>query len=79
MPTARRAPAKVADVSWTWRLETADGAEAPGQKAPPHPNQSDAESWLGEHWRELADAGVAQASLFEGERKVYGPMSLAEG
>jgi hypothetical protein len=46
--------------------------------APPHPNQSDAESWLGEHWRELADAGVAQVSLFDGEAKVYGPMPLAE-
>ena len=66
-------------MSWTWRLESADGGEVSGASVPAHPNQSDAESWLGEHWRELADAGVAQATLFEGDRKVYGPMSLAEG
>ena len=49
-----------------------------GASAPAHPNQSDAESWLGEHWRELADLGVAQVTLFDEDRKVYGPMSLAE-
>jgi hypothetical protein len=66
-------------VSWLWRLEATDGTEMPGPPAPPQSNQSDAESWLGEHWRELADAGVAQVTLFDGERKVYGPMPLAEG
>jgi hypothetical protein len=65
-------------VSWTWRLEGPDGDPVSRPSAPPHPNQSDAESWLGEHWRELADAGVAQVSLFDGEAKVYGPMPLAE-
>jgi hypothetical protein len=66
-------------MSWTWRLEDADGIERSTPTSPMHSNQSDAESWLGEHWRELAGAGVAQATLFEGDRKVYGPMSLAEG
>jgi hypothetical protein len=66
-------------MSWTWRLEGADGDGVQGPPPPSHPNQSDAESWLGEHWRELADAGVARATLFDDERKVYGPMSLAEG
>jgi len=66
-------------MSRTWRLESADGGELAAPPSPAHPNQSDAESWLGEHWRELADAGVAQATLFDDERKVYGPMSLAEG
>ncbi len=68
-------------MSWTWRLEELDGRElsqAAQPAQPVHSNQSDAESWLGEQWRELADAGVAQATLFEDERKVYGPMSLAE-
>jgi len=65
-------------MSWTWRLEDAEGTELSDPTSPPHPNQSDAESWLGEHWRELADAGVAQATLFDDDRKVYGPMSLAE-
>jgi hypothetical protein len=65
-------------MSWTWRLEDADGGEVSGPASPVHSNQSDAESWLGEHWRELAQAGVAQATLFEDARKVYGPMSLSE-
>jgi hypothetical protein len=66
-------------VSWTWRLEGNDGARLSSPSSPTHSNQSDAESWLGEHWRELAQAGVAQASLFADDRKVYGPMPLAEG
>ena len=65
-------------MTWSWRLEDTDGSELSKPASPGHSNQSDAESWLGEHWRELAEAGVAQATLFEDERKVYGPMSLAE-
>jgi hypothetical protein len=65
-------------MSWIWRLEAADGSELPDPPSPTHSNQSDAESWLGEQWRELADAGVAQATLFEDDRMVYGPMSLSE-
>jgi hypothetical protein len=66
-------------VTWRWRLEAADGSELTAPSSPVQPNQSDAESWLGENWRELAAAGVAQATLFDGDRLVYGPMSLAEG
>lgn len=66
-------------MAWTWQLEGADGTRLDDPVPPPHSNQSDAESWLGEHWRELAKAGVAQATLLDGARKVYGPMSLAEG
>ena len=68
----------MARVTWRWRLEATDGTELTGPNSPVHPNQSDAESWLGENWRELADAGVAQASLFDGDRRVYGPMPLSE-
>jgi hypothetical protein len=65
-------------MSWTWRLESADGTPLPAPLAPVQTTQSDAETWLGEAWRELADEGVAQVSLlFEGEL-VYGPMSLSE-
>ena len=39
---------------------------------------ADAESWLGESWRELADAGVATATLFSAGTYVYGPMPLSE-
>lgn len=66
-------------MSWTWRLESLDGAALAHPESPPHGNQSDAESWLGENWRELGEAGVAQATLFEDDREVYGPMSFADG
>ncbi|MEO6885731.1 MAG: hypothetical protein ABI232_05500 [Jatrophihabitantaceae bacterium] len=65
-------------MSWSWRLEGVDGTPLSTPASPPHQNQSDAESWLGEQWRELADAGVVQATLLDGAVEVYGPMSLAE-
>lgn len=67
-------------MSWHWRLENVAGedVDAPGlDTGELFPTQSDAESWVGELWRELLDAGVGQVSLFEDERKVYGPMSLS--
>jgi len=59
-------------------MEAADGSTLDEPVGPAHSNQSDAESWIGEQWRELAEAGVAQVTLFDGDRKVYGPMPLAE-
>ena len=64
---------------WSWRLENAVGVEVDvtgdlaGQR---FSNQSDAESWVGETWAELADAGVDAVTLLEHDRQVYGPMSL---
>ena len=66
-------------VSWVWRLEGADGTPSQALPSPTHPSQSDAESWLGETWRELAAAGIAQVTLFEDSTLVYGPMPLTEG
>jgi hypothetical protein len=66
-------------VAWTWRYEDAEGGAVDGAEVPtgePFPTQSDAETWLGENWRELLSAGVEQVSLLEGGRVVYGPMSL---
>jgi hypothetical protein len=66
-------------VSWSWRYESADGDPVTPADLPPaesFPTQSDAESWLGEEWRPLLAAGVARVSLLEGDRVVYGPMSL---
>lgn len=40
------------------------------------PTQGDAESWLGECYPDLLDAGVDAVSLYEEDRKVYGPMRL---
>jgi hypothetical protein len=63
---------------WTWRYEKADGAvvNGVGQQEAIFASQGDAESWLGENWRELLDGGVEQVSLFDDARKEYGPMSL---
>lgn len=76
-PTFRRPSA--AERPWSWRMESSDGTEVDltgelaGQR---FLNQSDAESWVGETWAELADAGVDAVTLLEHERRVYGPMSL---
>lgn len=64
--------------AWRWRLEDSSGAEVTpeGTESPDFPSQSDAESWVGEVWRDLLEAGVDAVTLFEGDREVYGPMSL---
>ena len=65
-------------MAWTWRLEDADGSVLDEPASPSHGSQADAESWLGEQWRELREAGVAQVTLLDAGSKVYGPMSLDE-
>ncbi|HET9500478.1 MAG TPA: hypothetical protein VFO98_09470 [Marmoricola sp.] len=64
--------------SWWWRLENASGVEVTVAAVPAQefPSQSDAESWVGEVWRELLEGGADAVTLFEGDRLVYGPMSL---
>ena len=64
-------------MAWTWRLEAEDGSLVDSVSSPAQANQSDAESWLGEQWRELAAAGVARVTLLDGSTEIYGPMSLA--
>lgn len=63
---------------WTWRYENADGAPLEESALPQDgfPTQGDAESWVGEAWRDLLDQGVDQVTLLEDGRVVYGPMSL---
>ncbi len=63
---------------YSWRFETADNAtlDAPGLPRERFPTQADAESWIGEAWPALLDQGVDQVRLLEGDREVYGPMSL---
>jgi hypothetical protein len=71
-------------VEWFWRYEDESGNEAeastltgaPTQPSTGFPSQGDAESWVGENWQELLEAGVDGVILFDGERRVYGPMSL---
>ena len=68
-----------AERPWWWRFEDGAGAEVPV----PHDyaghrftSQADAESWIGETWPGLAEAGVEAVTLLELDRVVYGPMSL---
>ncbi len=68
-------------MTWKWRYEDADGRPLP----PPDGDETfgakgDAESWLGETWRDLLDAGVTQVVLVEGDRVEYSmPLTPAEG
>jgi hypothetical protein len=68
--------------TWRWRFESSSGAEvtlpegSEAGSAGGFPSQSDAESWIGEVWRDLVEEGVDQVTLFEADREVYGPMSL---
>ena len=63
---------------WTWTFADArEGAMVdPPTTSAPFPTQSDAENWFGETWRQLAEAGVASATLHRDGEIVYGPMSL---
>lgn len=63
---------------WIWRYERADGAVVNDESLArtEFTNQADAETWIGETWRELLSAGVDQVVLLEDDRVVYGPMSL---
>ena len=65
-------------MAWTWRYEKTDGAVVSAADLPEaiFASQGDAESWLGENWRALVDAGVDQVTLLDDERAEYGPMNL---
>lgn len=57
-------------MTWTWQLEDADGNPLPSPEAD-LASQGDAESWLGERWREFVSEGAATAILTEDGRTVY--------
>ncbi|MBN1173598.1 MAG: hypothetical protein JXA67_15620 [Micromonosporaceae bacterium] len=57
-------------MAWTWRFEDADGRPTTGPSEA-FSSQSDAESWLGQAWRELVTAGVSVVVLCEDDRTEY--------
>lgn len=67
-------------MTWSWRYEDADGRPLPRPPATSEfGTKADAESWLGETWRDLLDAGVQQVVLVEGERVEYAmPLTPAD-
>ena len=64
--------------TFTWRFEGTDGStlERADLPTPSFPSQADAESWVGESWRELLAAGVEQVSLLRDGEVVYAGMGL---
>ena len=65
-------------MGWTWRYADPSGGQLDDvtPTSPSFPTQADAESWLGETWRELGESGVDSVTLLEDGVTVYGPMSL---
>jgi hypothetical protein len=57
-------------MGWSWRYEGAHGEDQPGPSES-FSSQSEAESWLGQTWRELVAAGVVTAVLLEDTRVEY--------
>ncbi|MFF4493321.1 hypothetical protein [Streptomyces sp. NPDC001546] len=64
-------------MAWTWRFENADGSETtPAVEPEEFTTQGDAESWIGEVWKELLDGGAERVTLFEDDTQIYA-MSLS--
>lgn len=66
-------------MNWTWRYHSDQGVPIPESAAQPaegFPTQAEAETWVGEVWRDLLAEGIDSVTLYEDERLVYGPMSL---
>lgn len=65
-------------MAWTWRYEDGDGKPVDGP-VEAFSSQADAESWVGQTWRDLAGTGVAAVSLVEDDRLEYRMSLLAAG
>lgn len=57
-------------MAWSWRYEGTEGesVDGPGES---FGSQADAESWIGQAWRELAASGVTSVALVEDDRVEY--------
>lgn len=65
-------------MAWTWRYEDGEGkpVDGPGET---FSSQADAESWVGQAWRELLASGVTAVTLVEDGRVEYRMSLLAAG
>ncbi|MEU9126724.1 hypothetical protein AB0D08_01190 [Kitasatospora sp. NPDC048540] len=64
---------------WTWRFEKEDGSQVAASGAEEEfSSQGDAESWIGESWKDLLEGGADRAVLRDDDRVIYS-MSLHEG
>jgi hypothetical protein len=57
-------------MAWSWRYEGVGGEPVNGPTET-FSSQADAESWIGQMWRELATAGVTSVILVEDDRVDY--------
>ncbi|HEY8533419.1 MAG TPA: hypothetical protein VIL44_06035 [Micromonospora sp.] len=55
---------------WSWRYEGPDGQPVDGPTET-FASQADAETWIGQTWRQLAAAGVTSVVLLEDGRVEY--------
>jgi hypothetical protein len=58
-------------MSFTWRFVPDDTEVEIDPLERTFPSQSDAESWVGEHWRRLSEAGVESVELVENGASLY--------
>ncbi|MFD3699785.1 hypothetical protein ACFWUZ_27295 [Streptomyces sp. NPDC058646] len=66
-------------MAWTWRFEKADGSEtSPAVEPEEFTTQGDAESWIGEVWKELLEGGAEQVKLSDDNGTELYTMSLRE-
>ncbi|KJY47521.1 hypothetical protein VR46_03055 [Streptomyces sp. NRRL S-444] len=66
-------------MAWTWRFEKADGSEtSPAVEPEEFTTQGDAESWIGEVWKELLEGGTEQVKLSDDNGTELYAMSLRE-
>jgi hypothetical protein len=65
-------------MAWAWRYEGENGQKQAGTSEN-FASQSDAESWLGQTWRELVASGVVAAVLVEDDRVEYRMSLLSAG
>ncbi|MGC1211257.1 MAG: hypothetical protein WA890_08365 [Micromonospora sp.] len=57
-------------MAWSWRYEGTNGESVNGP-AESFASQADAESWIGQTWRELGASGVTSVALTEDDRVEY--------
>ncbi|MDH6110087.1 hypothetical protein P3T36_005813 [Kitasatospora sp. MAP12-15] len=66
-------------MAWTWRYEAADGSVVTrAEESEEFSGQGDAESWVGEEWKQLLEEGIERVALLDDGQQIY-TMSLREG
>ncbi|WP_149202902.1 hypothetical protein [Actinotalea subterranea] len=63
-------------VQWAWQFTDAEDEVLDRPLSPAFTNRFDAESWIGEQWRHLAEQGVAAAQLTQQGTPVGPPLPL---